>query len=205
MTAGSVRKRLLSLLLAAALFISVCPTAFAAEQIYGNRYKISETQYTLAPGITEYVTITNNTAATDQNIDYFCEIDPNEATAMVMACYPDYDGSEYKLANVLDQAAAAQANFNRRGLGYRVVGIINADFYNMTTGEPQGALVMEGEVYHPANSRPYFAILKDGSAVIRDSSVPMDDVQTAIGGSPILVRDGELVGYDQPLFRLREV
>ena len=85
MTAGSVRKRLLSLLLAAALFISVCPTAFAAEQIYDNRYKISETQYTLAPGITEYVTITNNTAATDQNIDYFCEIDPNEATAMVMA------------------------------------------------------------------------------------------------------------------------
>lgn len=192
MTAGSVRKRLLSLLLAAALFISVCPTAFAAEQIYDNRYKISETQYTLAPGITEYVTITNNTAASDQNIDYFCEIDPNVSTAMVMACYPDYDGSKYKLANVLDQAAAAQANFDRRGLGYRVVGIINADFYNMTTGEPQGALVMEGEVYHPANSRPYFAILKDGSAVIRDSSVPMDDVQTAIGGSPILVRDGEI-------------
>lgn len=188
----NLRKRLLSIFLAAALLVSVCPSVFAAEQIYDNRYKISETQYTLAPGITEYVTITNNTAATDQNIDYFCEIDPNEATAMVMACYPDYDGSEYKLANVLDQAAAAQANFDRRGLGYRVVGIINADFYNMTTGEPQGALVMEGEVYHPANSRPYFAILKDGSAVIRDSSVPMDDVQTAIGGSPILVREGEI-------------
>ena len=188
----NLRKRLLSIFLAAALLVSVCPSVFAAEQIYDNRYKISETQYTLAPGITEYVTITNNTAATDQNIDYFCEIDPNEATAMVMACYPDYDGSKYKLANVLDQAAAAQANFDRRGLGYRVVGIINADFYNMTTGEPQGALVMEGEVYHPANSRPYFAILKDGSAVIRDSSVPMDDVQTAIGGSPILVRDGEI-------------
>lgn len=192
MTAGSVRKRLLSLFLVAVLLISACPTAFAAKELYDNRYLISETQHTLAPGITEYVTITNNTAATDQNIDYFCEIDPNEATAMVMACYPDYDGSKYKLANVLDQAAAAQANFDRRGLGYRVVGIINADFYNMTTGEPQGALVMEGEVYHPANSRPYFAILKDGSAVIRDSSVPMDDVQTAIGGSPILVRDGEI-------------
>ena len=188
----TLRKRLLSIFLAAALFISVCPTAFAAEEIYDNRYKISETQYTLAPGITEYVTITNNTAATDQNIDYFCEIAPNEATAMVMACYPDYDGSKYKLANVLDQAAAAQANFNRRGLGYRVVGIINADFYNMTTGEPAGALVMEGEVYHPAGSEPYFAILKNGSAVIRDSSVPMDDVQTAIGGSPILVRDGKI-------------
>lgn len=193
MTAGSVRKRLLSLFLVAVLLISACPTAFAAEELYDNRYLISETQHTLAPGITEYVTITNNTAATDQNIDYFCEIDPTEATAMVMACYPDYDGSEYKLANVLDQAAAAQANFDRRDLGYRVVGIINADFYNMTTGEPQGALVMEGEVYHPANSRPYFAILKDGNAVIRDSSMPMDDVQTAIGGSPILVRDGKIV------------
>ena len=73
----NLRKRLLSIFLAAALLVSVCPSVFAAEQIYDNRYKISETQYTLAPGITEYVTITNNTAATDQNIDYFCEIDPN--------------------------------------------------------------------------------------------------------------------------------
>jgi exopolysaccharide biosynthesis protein/predicted phosphodiesterase len=192
MTAGSVRKRLLSLFLVVTLLISVCPAAFAAEVLYDNRYLISETQHTLAPGITEYVTITNNMAATDQNIDHFCEIDPQESTTMMMACYPDYDGSKYKLANVLDQAAAAQKNFDNRGLNYRVVGIINADFYNMTTGEPTGALVMEGTVYHPAGSEPYFAILNDGSAVIRDSSVPLNDVQSAVGGAMMLVRDGEI-------------
>lgn len=194
-----MKRRILSAMLAAALLISLCPSALAAGELYENRYLISETEYTLAPGITEYVTTTNNASATDQNIDYFCEVDPDTVSASVMACYPDYDGSRYKMQNVLDQAAAAQASFDRRGLDYKVVGIINADYYNMTTGEPTGALVMEGEVYHPAGYEPYFAILKDGSAVIRDSSIPLDDVQTAIGGPLILVRDGEIaIGQDDP-------
>lgn len=155
-----MKRRILSAMLAAALLISLCPSALAAGELYENRYLISETEYTLAPGITEYVTTTNNASATDQNIDYFCEVDPDTVSASVMACYPDYDGSRYKMQNVLDQAAAAQASFDRRGLDYKVVGIINADYYNMTTGEPTGALVMEGEVYHPAGYEPYFCHLK---------------------------------------------
>ncbi len=42
---------------------------------------------------------------------------------------------------------------------------INADFYNMSTGEPTGALVMEWKgVSSSTNGSPYFAIMKDGSA-----------------------------------------
>jgi len=193
MTTGKKKRKLISLFLAAALVVGLGAVAFAATTLYDNRYTISETQYTLAPGITEYVTITNNRNATDQNIDYFCEVDPEETTAMLMSCYPDYDGSKFKMENVLDQAADAQASFDSRNLGYRVVGIINADYYNMTTGEPIGALAMEGKVYHETGGNPYFAILKNGTAVIRDGSVSMDDVESAVGGSPILVKNGEIV------------
>ena len=50
---------------------------------------------------------------------------------------------------------------------------------------------MNGKVYNKANGRPYFAILQDGTAVIRTGDVSLDDVQEAIGGDTILVKDGK--------------
>ena len=66
----------------------------------------------------------------------------------------------------------------------------------MTTGEPQGALVMNGKVYHEANGRPYFAILKDGTPVIRHGNVSLNDVQEAVGGSNIILENGNIVDTD---------
>ena len=195
-------KRSLSALVAVVMLMGYIPVSLAADALYGDRYLISETAYPLASGITEYVTTTNNLQGNEQVIDYFTEIDPNDSSAIIMACYADYDASKWKLQNVMDQAKAAQDNFDSRGLGYKIVGIVNADFYNMTTGEPTGALVMEGEVYHPANGRSYFAVLKDGSAVIRSGDQPLDDVETAVGGSNVLVRDGEIVVADDQTMRV---
>lgn len=183
------------LLFCAAMFLVlfiVRSTASAADALFEDRYLVSETTYDLAPGITEYVTISNNSAGNDQNIDYFCEVDPTSESAMIMVSYPDYDGTQWKMQTATEQATLAQASFDERGLGYKVVGIINADFYNMTTGEPTGALVMEGMQYHGTNGRNYFAILKDGTAVIRSGNIPLDDVEAAVGGDQLILQNGAI-------------
>jgi hypothetical protein len=76
-----------------------------------------------------------------------------------------------------------------------VVAGVNGDFFNMSTGKPSGALVMEGVPYHPANGRCFFAMLKDGTPFIGTGAEwagIADNVQEAVGGSEVIVRDGEI-------------
>ena len=155
-------------------------------------YVISETEQKIAPGITESEVITNNSSGNNQNIDYFCEVDlKGTSTTKIISGYADYNANKWKMQRVTDQAKAAQ-----KAKGYNVVAGINADFYNMSTGQPIGALVMEGKVYQGTSGRPYFAILKDGTAAIREGNVPLDDVESAVGGDTIMVKDGKLVNLD---------
>ena len=155
-------------------------------------YVISETEQKIAPGITESEVITNNSSGNNQNIDYFCEVDlKGTSTTKIISGYADYNANKWKMQRVTDQAKAAQ-----KAKGYNVVAGINADFYNMSTGQPIGALVMEGKVYQGKSGRPYFAILKDGTAAIREGNVPLDDVESAVGGDTIMVKDGKLVNLD---------
>lgn len=155
-------------------------------------YVISETEQKIAPGITESEVITNNSSGNNQNIDYFCEVDlKGTSTTKIISGYADYNANKWKMQRVTDQAKAAQ-----KATGYNVVAGINADFYNMSTGQPAGALVMNGKVYQGTSGRPYFAILKDGTAAIREGNVPLDDVESAVGGDTIMVKDGKLVNLD---------
>ena len=141
-------------------------------------YVISETEQKIAPGITESEVITNNSSGNNQNIDYFCEVDlKGTSTTKIISGYADYNANKWKMQRVTDQAKAAQ-----KAKGFNVVAGINAAFYNMSTGQPIGALVMEGKVYQGTSGRPYFAILKDGTAAIREGNVPLDDVESAVGG-----------------------
>ena len=72
-----------------------------------------------------------------------------------------------------------------------VVMATNGDYFNMGTGEPTGYLIMEGNVIK-TSYEPYFAILTDGTAVIRDAGTPTDDVMEAISGPIYLLRNGEI-------------
>ena len=72
-----------------------------------------------------------------------------------------------------------------------VVMATNGDYFNMGTGEPTGYLVMEGNVIK-TSYEPYFAILTDGTAVIRDAGTPTDDVMEAISGPIYLLQNGEI-------------
>ena len=72
-----------------------------------------------------------------------------------------------------------------------VVMATNGDYFNMGTGEPTGYLIMEGNVIK-TSYEPYFAILTDGTAVIRDAGTPTDDVMEAVSGPLYLLRNGEI-------------
>lgn len=55
-------------------------------------------------------------------------------------------------------------------------------------------MIQTGRLYDDGSKayEPYFAVLKDGSYVIRDAGTPTDDVQEAISGPFYLVKNGEI-------------
>ena len=197
MQQAKVRKftsRLLVVLLTLAMaFDYNIAMAYAASNITlpDNQYLVSQTDNNIAPGIKESQIVSNDKTGNRQNMDYVCEVDlANTKTTKIIAGYKDYNGSSWGMDTVRNQAKDAE-----KATGYNIVAAINADFFNMANGAPTGALVMNGKVYHKANGEPYFAILKDGTAVIRESNVPLDDVQEAVGGSNILVKNGKALDF----------
>ena len=205
-------KKAAAFLLAAVLLVQGLPlTAFAAQTSQGfspgkelfvgeegqmRRY-VSETGYTLAPGVTEYVTYTNVDNGTNQNIDYFCEVDLSQAKIMA-----GYSGMEnilenqtinWRMQTVSDQVKDAQAYFTRaeQYADSTIVAALNADYYNMATGQPTGALIIDGKSYNPVNGRYYFGITEGGKAVISNSA-DTQGLAYAVGGGTLLVKDGKV-------------
>ncbi len=205
-------KKAAAFLLAAVLLVQGLPlTAFAAGTSQGfspgkelfvgeegqKRQYVSETAYDLAPGVTEYVTYTNVKDGTNQNIDYFCEVDLSQAKIMA-----GYSGMEnilenqtinWRMQTVSDQVKDAQAYFTRaeQYADSTIVAALNADYYNMATGQPTGALIIDGKSYNPVNGRYYFGITEEGKAVISNSA-DTQGLTYAVGGGTLLVKDGEV-------------
>ena len=157
---------------------------------------------TVAPGVTQ--TINYALTKDDKQIVYYiATADISRDDVSIFANYHANDPSQgWAMSRVSDQMAAAQkrhsdpsdtANYVEH---YNAVVGVNADFYNMTTGVPGGALVMDGVEYHGGTSENFFAILKDGTAMIGSSSdyaAYKDQIQEAVGGSVYLVKDGKSV------------
>ena len=155
-----------------------------------NFYLTTKKEYKVATGVYETQFTANNASASRQNMCYALTIDMN-GPATILASYKNQDGSTLGMQTVRDQATAAE-----KVRGVDVVAAVNADIYNMKTGGTTGVLVMDGEVYNqhgnasPTNGRPYFAIMNDGTAQIRETNDPLDDVKEAVGLWEICVRDG---------------
>ncbi len=160
----------------------------------------SSSTSTLAPGVTQQINHAM-TADDKQIVYYIATADVNRSDVHVFANYHNNDASEWEMSRLTDQMAAAQNKYSDPDSpyyikNYNVVAGVNGDFFNMTTGEPSGALVMNGITYHPNNSRNFFAILKDGTPVIgtgSDWSKYSDQVQEALGADAILIKDGKIV------------
>lgn len=158
-------------------------TAYAA----GGRYNTSVTMHNISAGVRETKYYTNvETTNDDQVVAYAIEIDLKQNT--LIAGYKDYDTSgKWGMDTVRNHVAAAET-----ARPVKVVAAVNGDFFNMATGEPTGALVMNGKTVHKSNGRIYFAILKNGDAVIRTGEIT-DDVQEAIGAASMLIQGGAVV------------
>ena len=166
-----------AVIVAMALFDGV---AYAASE----RYDVTSTKRSISAGVTETLYYTNVSSNDDQVVTYAVDIDLSQNS--LIAGYKDYSSKgEWGMQTVREQAAAAES---ARGL--KVVAAVNADFYNMGTGEPTGSLVMEGNAVKNASGN-YFAILKDGTAVIRTGALRGDE-QEVVGGSTIMIENGRI-------------
>lgn len=191
-----IGKRVIATVLAIMMLVSLVPISAMADNtgstekpwkgIADGDILVKDTITKITNGVVEHEVIFNTSAGNDQKIDYMCRAQLSDSLKIV-ACYGEDDASSWRMVSTTKQAAAYEKNHP----GETVVAAINADFFNMATGEPIGALVMEGKKYHEANGRWYFAILKDGTPVIRNSP-DLSDCQTAVGGWVPLVKDGKL-------------
>lgn len=87
-----------------------------------------------------------------------------------------------------------------------VIAASNGDFFDKETAAPFGKLVIEGHVINSSQAEPFFAVLKDGSCVIRDSNGETGDVEEAVAGAWWLVRDGKnLMDHRYPQSEPRQV
>ena len=156
----TARRRLISICLVIAMVFAMVPGVWAASSVGvpEGRVYITSTKYALVPGATETVLTTNNQAGTDQCIGFLMEFSGSalkDGTIKAVASYKDHQYENLGLQTVMDQAKA----YEKTHKDETVIAGINGDFFNFTNGEPVGALVMDGTVYHPNNGRPYFAIL----------------------------------------------
>ena len=193
-----MRKRVLTLLLALMMIVSLLPVssmaAIPSSGSTGTYSIVSTTEYAIAPGVTEYDVLFNTTAGDAQNRGFVMEIDPAQPTLKLRAGYKNYTGSSWGMQTPTLQAQAAETYLKNNGdPNANVVGVINANFFNMSTGEPVGALVMNGTKWHDTTPGwGYIAVLADGTVQIRDGSTPLDDVVEAMGGREFLVRGGSI-------------
>ncbi len=186
---------LLSAVMIAAVFVPSV-TAYAINvdttKLAEDTYVTSQTNYTIAPGITESQITLNNGSGSNQVKVCAAEVDLNNPYNSVIASYKNYDGTSWGMQKVRDQAAAAE-----KKLGTNVVAGVNADLFNMQTGAPFGSLVMNGVRYNTNNSQPYVAVLKDGRVVIKEPADPdylscAENAKELVGGFYILVKNGEV-------------
>ena len=162
----------------------------------------SSSSSVLAPGIQQTIKYAM-TADGKQIVYYVATVDVNRDDVTIMANYRDNDPSKgWGTQRVQDQAQALlnkHTNPNDKENyieNFNVVVATNGDGFNMSTGQPGGLLVMNGKEWYGVDNDGFFAILKDGSAMIgtkADYATYKDQIQEAVGGfGAVLIRDGEI-------------
>jgi len=152
----------------------------------------------LAPGISQTI---NYATSTDgkQMVYYVANVDVNRDDVTIMVNYKDNDPSKgWGMQRVEDQVAALVKNHSHIE-NFTPVVSTNGDGFDTSTGRPGGLLFMEGKEWHPVDGDGFFAILKDGSAMIGtkdDYETYKDQIQEGIGlfgSGKYLVKDSQIV------------
>lgn len=177
-------------------------------------YDVYSAKYSnLAPGISQEIK-SAKTADNKEMMYYVATADITRDDVNVYANYAsrpvdvlgtDENGKpvyDWQMTRVLDQAQRAQKKYGDPTSAdyinnYNVITAINADGFNMTTGEPGGLLVMDGKEYHGVDGGGFFGIMKDGTAVLGTqkeyNEIYKDKVAEGVGGfGTMLVKEGQI-------------
>ncbi|WP_409335907.1 phosphodiester glycosidase family protein [Eubacterium sp. F2] len=203
-------KRLSVIILAVVMTVTMIPFfGFADDSASSNAQDVNvlktldETDYPIVKGVKE-TTVNLKNSSDESVVSHVLTVDPGSNTSFKASCGGYYtegstaetrkakaakwSSSDWKFMTTTDQAADYE-----KATSQRVLAATNADYFNMSTSQPLGSIIMEGNKNLNAGStEPYFAVLKDGSKVIRDASVPTDDVEEGVSGPCYLVKDGSV-------------
>ena len=196
-------KKFLSATLAVLMIFSILPISAFANSIEAllpkaNFTVIDNDESNLAPGVKMDELVLYNSS--NQRVEmYVTTVDTTVDTVKVMANYMDNQNATFGMQTLSDQVAAMEANYEEP---FKVVAGINASYYNVTTGQPTGAFVMEGkDASANGDGFAFFAVLKDGTYMIGakgEYSKYKDQLKEAIGGYIHIVKDGAVVsGLDK--------
>ncbi|MBR4282804.1 MAG: phosphodiester glycosidase family protein, partial [Clostridia bacterium] len=166
-------------------------------------YSVFDSSYTnLAPGITQEIHYATSVDG-KQMVYYIATGDITRDDVNVYANYAHNDPTlGWEMTRVQDQANAAQEKYGNPESSkyipnYNVIASINADGFNMQTGEPGGLLIMDGTQYHGISKSGFFGITKDGKAVMGTTDdynkYYKDQLKEAVGGfGTMLIKNGEI-------------
>lgn len=118
------------------------------------------------------------------------EVNMQCSTVHIDATLP-YNGKSWGMQQTTEMAKVASRE------GNRVIAAVNADFFTMTSGEPEGVFVKDGIILKETMlvGKNFFGIYKNGTAVIGNEESFIEckqDLLTAVGGRSRLVRNGRL-------------
>lgn len=193
------KKRFVPIVLSATLVTSmISPSLTSALGNFDLQSVIVQTpinqyQADLAPGVKEkHYTFESKEGKKLES--FVVEVDMQNPSVSIEAGTPN-DGTAFGLQPVRQQASAANQE------NHQVVAAVNADFYNMATGEPLGFVYKDGQAVKDKSSsgQEFFAIKKSGEAVIGTSAEfesIKSEVEEALGGNAILVKNGQI--YQTP-------
>ncbi len=198
-------KHILSVVFMCALLLvctAVCSSAISIDDsklIYGTRIA-EKIDYNIVPGVSESYIVTQNDDGTTHVRTYVLEIDMGNPEIGIVTSYKNYmnnlsDTPEWGMQAVRDQAVTVEKYYREveGNEDFEVVAGVNGDFFNMGNGAPTGTLVMNGKYYNVNEDWPYFAILDDGTAIIRERKDPVvGNIVQAVGGPEVILKDGQL-------------
>ncbi len=176
--------------------VELCSESSETHTVFKN------TESTLAPGVTQNIKYAY-AADGKQMVYYVAKADITRDDVVVQTSYyKQYEDQAMGMAKLTDQMAYAKQKYsnpsdeNFVSEYYTPVAGVNASFYNMSTGQPLGITYIDGVSFGTNSYDNFFAILKDGTAVIDYSSNVSNytgdkAIEHAVAGSAWLVRDGK--------------
>ncbi len=178
---------------------------------------VKEKNYSLVPGVTETDIVLNDQTGDNQVMAYMTTIEQN-ADVSLKATYSGYydpknydketKESKWQVGDWSLTTTTHQAQDYEKSTGEKIIFATNGDYFNMQTGQPRGSLYINGKCLNPEKDKeePFFAVLKDGSYVLREAGSDKSDVLEAVSGPFFMIKNGvKTPGLGSELFPVNSV